>query len=191
MNFIALDSVDRTAWANGGGFKRNLLKTPTLQISVADITQDGPFSYLPDQQRFFAVLKGAGVWLGTPELRLTADSGVVEFNGESAPACRLIDGPTEDLNTMLQRSSTYGRMNKHRVDPAGHATNFRAGEGVLAVYVDGPAVVTALDVSSTSLYAEGAGLFWQLASSSPKQWQIKPASANKSLTIFTIEGLAK
>jgi uncharacterized protein len=191
MNFIALNSVQRTPWANGGGFKRNLLKTSTIQISVADITQDGPFSYLPDQQRFFAVLSGSGVWLGVPEMRLTANSDVVEFEGESAPSCRLIDGPTEDLNTMLQRSSTHGTMKKHLVGNAGHLTHFRAGHGILAVYVSGPAVLTSQEPAPVRLSTEQPGLFWQQSNAAPRQWRITPSSLAQTLTVFSIEGLAR
>ncbi len=191
MNFIALSSIERTPWANGGGFKRNLLKTPEVQISVADITQDGPFSFLPDQQRFFAVLSGAGVWLGTPEKELTANSEVFEFEGESAPACRLIAGPTEDLNTMVQRSSTRGSMQKHVVGATSYWTQFRAGEGVLAIYFNSQAVLTSVERTPVTVKLDRPGLFWQAGSSAPKQWQIMPANKEEMLTIYTIEGLAR
>ncbi len=54
-------------------------------------------------QRWFAVLEGAGVVLtiGAKEHPLGPDDDAISFRGDAAVRCRLIDGPTRDLNLML------------------------------------------------------------------------------------------
>lgn len=86
---------------------------------VAEIAADGPFSAYEGVQRWFAVIDGAGVVLGFAggERRLEPGAGVLQFNGADAPACRLIDGPTHDLNLML-RSGVRGTLERA---PAGAA----------------------------------------------------------------------
>ena len=95
-------------WRNGGGVTRPLLVRPRgdawqVRVSVADVSVNGPFSRFPGVQRWFAVLDGAGVVLtiGSTEHRLDAGSDAFSFRGDVAVRCRLVDGPTRDLNLML------------------------------------------------------------------------------------------
>lgn len=116
-------------WRNGGGQTRELLLWPAagdwqLRISRADIDADGPFSAFPGVQRWFAVLEGAGV-----ALQLAAEQKVrpgdlpLCFDGAAAPACRLLDGPTQDLNLMARK----GRGFMQAVRPGhGWTANFSA-----------------------------------------------------------------
>jgi environmental stress-induced protein Ves len=69
---------------------------------MADIATDGPFSAFPGIERWFAALAGAGVVLAFPEgeRRVITGDPPVRFDGGSAPGCRLLDGPTCDLNLM-------------------------------------------------------------------------------------------
>lgn len=94
---------------------RELLALPAagdwrIRLSVAEIGRDGPFSAYPGVTRWFVVLKGAGVELevGAQVHRLTRSSSPLCFDGGHAPACRLIDGPTRDLNLMLRGAA--GRL---------------------------------------------------------------------------------
>ena len=58
--------------------------------------------------RWFAVLSGAGVLLGNPVQTVRRDDGPINFAGESAPDCHLIDGATRDLNLMIRRDRATG-----------------------------------------------------------------------------------
>lgn len=96
-------------WKNGGGVTRELLRWPAegawrLRLSVADITADGPFSAFPGVTRWFAVLAGEGVVLTLPDgdHALRPGDAPLRFDGAAAPGCRLLAGPTLDLNLMLQ-----------------------------------------------------------------------------------------
>ncbi|OYU74808.1 MAG: hypothetical protein CFE45_33990 [Burkholderiales bacterium PBB5] len=110
-------------WRNGGGSTRELLTWPEgadwrLRVSLADISQDGPFSAFPGVDRWFAVVQGAGVRLALPggPVKVTADSPPLAFDGADAPGCTLLDGPTRDLNLMCHRSAGQGLMQRAVAD---------------------------------------------------------------------------
>ena len=95
-------------WRDGGGTTRELLAWPAadwrVRVSVADVAADGPFSAFPGVRRWFAVLDGAGVTLtidGRAQ-RVARGDAPLAFDGAAATQCRLLDGPTRDLNLMLR-----------------------------------------------------------------------------------------
>lgn len=115
------------AWRNGGGMTRELLTEPRSghtapsptdwrwRVSIADITADGPFSAFPGVQRWFAVVEGAGVQLtmnGSTHQQLAGDAPL-NFDGNAAPACHLINGPTRDLNVMLRGVAGHMQLARH------------------------------------------------------------------------------
>lgn len=114
---IALQSVAPTPWRNGGGTTRELVVFPVREhwhwrLSVADISQPGPFSQFEDVERWFAVLSGSGVRLsidGTTQV-LTRASAPVRFDGGAPARCELVDGPTQDFNLMVREG--HGRMER-------------------------------------------------------------------------------
>lgn len=114
---VQLGRVAPQPWANHGGVTRELLRWPAagewwLRVSVAEVERDGPFSALPGIQRWFSVVAGAGVVLVLPEGRRLLAPGAppLRFDGALAPACELVDGPTQDLNLMLRTSTGHGAM---------------------------------------------------------------------------------
>lgn len=112
LQLISAGAVAPQAWRNGGGQTRELLAWPAgpdwrVRISRADIRADGPFSSFPQVERWFTVLQGAGVLLtfaGTQH-RLEPGDAPLRFDGAAAPGCRLLGGPTQDLNLMLRRGA--------------------------------------------------------------------------------------
>ncbi len=120
MNVVRLSDCPFVPWRNGGGRTRELLAWPTVsdwlvRVSVAEIEADGPFSPFPGIDRCFAVLEGAGVELSLPAgpTRLGVADDPLVFPGEAAPGCRLIDGPTRDLNLMTRRDAGRISMQRH------------------------------------------------------------------------------
>lgn len=97
-------------WVNGGGETRTLLASPhgndwNFRISLARIEKDGPFSTFVGIERWFAVVEGAGVQLqfSTGEVAVCRCDAPIRFDGGDAPGCRLINGPTQDINLMTRR----------------------------------------------------------------------------------------
>ena len=106
---IRTESVAAQPWRNGGGVTRELVAWPSahewrVRVSVADIERDGPFSSFAGVQRWFAVLQGSGVTLTVDgvEHRCANGDDPLGFAGDATTTCRLIDGPTRDLNLMLR-----------------------------------------------------------------------------------------
>lgn len=123
LQLVSLGRTPAQAWRNGGGSTRELLAWPSatgwqLRISVADITQDGPFSAYPGVARWFAVIDGAGVLLHGPDGQHLVDARTppFAFDGADAPDCRLLAGATRDLNLMARKATGHATM--LRADPA-------------------------------------------------------------------------
>jgi uncharacterized protein len=130
MHRVTLGEVTPQPWRNGGGLTRELLAWPDashwrLRVSVARIAADGPFSAFEGTSRHFAVLAGAGVCLHWPgrEQWLRPGDGPFGFDGAHPPGCRLIDGPTDDLNLMLRAEGGMARAQPHQ--PWQHHTPWR------------------------------------------------------------------
>jgi len=109
VHLIQLRETPRQRWRNDGGWTRELLALPgpddwRVRVSVADIESDGPFSSFPGVQRFFCVLEGTGVELTIDgkSMRITPAADAVQFAGEATTICRMLDGPTRDLNLMVR-----------------------------------------------------------------------------------------
>jgi len=112
---VLADAVVAQPWRNGGGTTRELLQWGArpgqpwqLRISLASVTQGGPFSPYPGVERWFAVVEGAGVALRLDEdaargvlHQLGPHSAPLCFDGGVPVHCELLEGPTTDLNLMV------------------------------------------------------------------------------------------
>lgn len=148
LQVVALAQVAAQPWRNGGGVTRELLAWPEparwqVRVSVAEIESDGPFSAFDGVQRWFTVLQGAGVELELPSgpQRLEPASPPFSFDGADAPGCRLLAGPTRDLNLMTRRE-------------AGRALMWRAAAGS---HLPAPARWRALFCLSPAVLVQGGG----------------------------------
>lgn len=139
---LRLADVPATPWRNGGGVTHELLAAPAgdwrWRLSVAVIAADGPFSAFPGVERWFGVIEGSGVELDIEGYTLSQrqDDPPLRFDGASGPACRLIDGPTRDLNLMLR--GTRGSMAR-----AVPAARWQPGSQQAGVYSRTPCRVSA------------------------------------------------
>jgi environmental stress-induced protein Ves len=114
-----LADVPCSPWRNGGGVTRELACWPdpehwVWRMSVAEVTQSGPFSRYEGVQRWFAVVAGTGVRLvvGSETHAVTADGGPLCFDGAAAVHCELLDGPTQDFNLMLRGDPAAAQMTR-------------------------------------------------------------------------------
>jgi environmental stress-induced protein Ves len=129
IHTVCADDIAPQAWRNGGGRTRELLAWPSaaqwdLRISLADIDADGPFSAFPGIERWFSVVEGAGVVLQFPDrvLHVTPSDSPLRFDGADAPDCRLLNGPTRDLNLMARHGDGFMFSAEAGVPWAGDAT---------------------------------------------------------------------
>jgi uncharacterized protein len=99
-------------WKNGGGVTHEVARSdesdePAWRVSIATIERDGPFSDFTGFDRTIVPVEGMG-------FELTFDDGerVVldradepfRFEGEKKVECRLLAGPSRDLNAISRRS---------------------------------------------------------------------------------------
>lgn len=166
-------SVPAQAWKNGGGQTRELhvwppdAKTWQLRISVADITRDGPFSSFPGVHRWFTVLTGAGVCLRLPggDTTLGPHDPPVAFDGADAPECRLLGGPTLDLNVMTRHGHSTLKMIANNVAAVAVSSQFG-----LFSRVSG----TLTDDKNQCIRIPAMSLFWEDHVPTNSQWHFEP-----------------
>ncbi len=101
-------------WLNGSGWTSEILAWPDPQnwewrLSVADIEQGGPFSVFAGVDRTIALLQGSGFVLTVedlPPVTIERPYEPFDFRGDRPTTCSLLDGPVQDLNLMVRRTST-------------------------------------------------------------------------------------
>lgn len=106
---ISRQSFFRVPWKNGQGFTYEIVKkmdqdnTRFLwRLSIADVSQDGPFSCFDGYQRIIAVLNGAGMIL-TVDGKTSGPIKTFEsfhFSGQASTTCLLLDGIINDFNVI-------------------------------------------------------------------------------------------
>jgi environmental stress-induced protein Ves len=154
VHILRSAAYQRMPWKNGSGETLEIAVAPpqatfdTLdwRISMARVTQDGPFSMLPQIDRTLCVLDGPGL-----DLDFGADGGTHRVTAATAPfpfsadrplhAC-ILGGPITDLNVMTRR----GRY-RHAVCrlPIGPSQAIDSVADQLLVFCAHGAVTVALD----------------------------------------------
>lgn len=136
------------AWKNGGGTTREVMVFPqdatmetfVWRISMADVTQPGPFSSFPGITRTLAVVSGCLEldFQGGATHRLGPSDPVIVFPGDAKVSGAPIGGPVLDLNVMARNGVVQAAM--QRIDGGGHDIACRPGD-VTVMVATGPAVV--------------------------------------------------
>ena len=172
LSLIDADKVVPQAWRNGGGSTRELLTWPAsgdwqLRISRADIGADGPFSAFDGVQRWFAVLQGHGVALrfADREHGLRVGDAPLCFDGALAPGCRLVDGPTTDLNLMARGGSGW-------MEPALADAPWHSSLPLRGLYSSGAGLWRG---GATQMNIPANTLLW-IADALPGAWTFTPAT---------------
>lgn len=126
VEFIPLTSQPSVRWKNGGGRTREVAVARhagddsfSWRVSVAEVAADGPFSSFPGVDRTIWLLRGKGMLLEVDGVEHRLDVPLVPFafGGEAKVTARLIDGPTEDLNVMVERATTHADARVIRCGP--------------------------------------------------------------------------
>lgn len=146
-------------WKNGGGQSTELFRLENPQedgqfffrLSCADIFQDGPFSLYPGIDRTLVLLSSNGIKLKFPdhEKKLTKIGDLINFPGETAIACQLLMGPSQDFNVMVDRR--WGRATVIIYPSQSSETFFRAS-------------------SDSFVFLPQSSLLWHLLPEESVQW---------------------
>jgi len=107
MKILTFADFTTTRWKNGGGITHEIAKagggTGLLwRLSIAEVTEDGPFSRFAGLARILTVIEGAGLALHTPDRMLQAKPlEPLAFSGDTPIDSRMIDGPVRDFNVIF------------------------------------------------------------------------------------------
>ena len=122
---IQYASLRPTPWKNGGGSTTEIIVMPPgadfdhfdWRVSLATITQDGPFSPFPGIDRSLALVDGDGVLLdfGHERFVLSPSEPLIEFPGESSVEATITGGLTTDFNVMTRRGRCRHRLERRVV----------------------------------------------------------------------------
>ncbi|MBB3772905.1 hypothetical protein FHS55_003530 [Angulomicrobium tetraedrale] len=111
-------------WKNGGGSTTEIAVFPAnagldaflWRVSMAGVSEDGPFSAFPAIDRSLAVLAGEGIVLeveGQAAERVERESAPARFPGDVRTRASLVGGPILDLNVMTRRGRYAHRLTRH------------------------------------------------------------------------------
>jgi uncharacterized protein len=96
-------------WANGRGVTVEMARADgpdgmLWRLSMAQVTEDGPFSVFPGVERNLTVISGPGFDLCGEGVALRADPLMpVAFPGDVAISAQAVTAPCEDVNVMTAR----------------------------------------------------------------------------------------
>jgi environmental stress-induced protein Ves len=121
MKLITYDELIATPWKNGGGVTRELACFPVdasmsdfiWRVSIADVSQSGPFSSFPGIDRVITLLDGDGMQLQfADDTRHALVDKLIpySFRGEAQVNAHLIGSPSRDFNLMLRRDAARGTV---------------------------------------------------------------------------------
>lgn len=134
-------------WANGRGTTLEIARFPATgqwqwRLSLATVSEDGPFSVMPGVQRSLVVAKGAGMGLTVAGQHIeVGEFGMVQFVGDDDTSCALVDGPVQDLNLMVRDDARVGTFSVVALD---------RGEPLVVTGTDCVVAVTVLRGSVTA-----------------------------------------
>ena len=114
IKILRPDDYREMTWKNGKGITVEIAISPDAatvddfdwRISMATVSEDGPFSSFPGIDRTLSVLDGKGLELfveGQAPARLTIDTPPHAFAADKPTHARLIDGKLTDFNVMTRR----------------------------------------------------------------------------------------
>jgi environmental stress-induced protein Ves len=127
-------------WRNGGGTTWEIAQGNfdggegwDWRLSRAEIASDGPFSVFPQIDRVLTVIEGEGITLRLDDAapRTLYAGEDIRFAGEVSVGCTLVDGPTRDLNLMVDRRAAQFRTDGPMTAPEGAVLVLYAFEDVV------------------------------------------------------------
>jgi environmental stress-induced protein Ves len=184
---IPFASLAPVPWKNGGGSTTEIAIEPPgalfhdfdWRISLATITQDGPFSVFPGVDRTLALVEGPGLTLdidGSNRFVLGDEDTIIEFPGESAINAALNGGPTIDFNVMTRRLVCHHKFGRRRL--AGSSVFAPRGDRTVLFLAEGEGLSVCSDDERIGLVRFDAIVF-----DTDTVWQLEAVEA----TVFIVD----
>ena len=131
------------SWRNGGGTTREILTGGAVEtgkfdwrISVADVTEAGPFSTFPGVDRVLVLCRGTGMLVEVDGcVHHLGLHDAVQFAGEQATSATIPDGPTVDFNVMTRRDRVQTTVDVSNVEYLTSSMDLTATPGSLVLVV--------------------------------------------------------
>lgn len=141
MKYLSAADYSVMPWKNGRGTTIEIARDVPdegfgWRLSIADISQDAPFSTFPGLSRIISVLEGAGMTLtvdGTLSNHLRRYDAFA-FSGDAKTSCALLDGPITDFNVIFDPRRYSAEVSWRRDAlhlPAGHQVVLSAHKGCI------------------------------------------------------------
>lgn len=155
-------------WKNGGGSTTEIALAPPdagfddfdWRISLATISEDGPFSIFDGVDRTLALVDGAGMTLDIDEderVVVGPDQPVVAFAGESPVTAALTRGPTTDFNVMTRRTRCHHQFGRRQL--TGVSRFAPRGDVSVLFLVDGDSISVSSESERIGMVRYDAVLF--------------------------------
>ncbi|PTW60625.1 hypothetical protein C8N35_104251 [Breoghania corrubedonensis] len=122
MRYLKAADHRRMAWKNGKGETAEITVFPEdagleefgWRLSMATVTEPGPFSSFADIDRVLAIVDGDGLRLSIDgdSVNVTPKGTAAAFAGDAVVASDLLGGPVTDLNLMTRRGQFRGRIDR-------------------------------------------------------------------------------
>jgi environmental stress-induced protein Ves len=110
LGVVRFDDLTPVPWRNGGGVTREVVSAGgsgllsfDWRISIAEVSQAGPFSTFPGVDRIITVIEGQGMDLLIDGVEhVLGLHEPLSFDGASRTECSRLAGPVRDLNVMTR-----------------------------------------------------------------------------------------
>jgi environmental stress-induced protein Ves len=184
---IPFASLAPVPWKNGAGSTTEIAVEPPgaqfhdfdWRVSLATISNDGPFSLFPGVDRTLALVEGPGLTLDIDDgsrFVLGEEEPVIEFPGESAINATLNGATTIDFNVMTRRGLCHHKFGRRRL--AGSSVFAPRGDRTVLFLADGEALSVCSDDERIGLVRFDAIVF-----DTDTLWQLEAVEA----TVFIVD----
>ncbi len=200
MQILRAAAHRRMPWKNGGGETFEIAVSPpdatldTLdwRVSMAVVTQDGPFSLFPGIERTLCILDGPGLQLdfgndgGTHTV--TPDTAPLRFAADRPVHARLLAGTITDLNVMTRRGRYRHAVRRLPLDAQQTLTTTAAEQPLLVLCERGSARCTIAGDTDIQLDARDCVLI--RAASGPISFSAAASTATASLFLIELQPIS-
>jgi environmental stress-induced protein Ves len=151
LGVVRFADLEAVPWRNGGGLTREVASSggPGTQgfdwrVSIADVSEPGPFSSFPGVDRIITLVAGQRMDLVIDGVEYVLGPGEpLSFNGASQASCTDLLGPVRDLNVMT------------RSDRLSASVAIRDLSQTRPIAVDGAQILVLLSGSAVVVAADG------------------------------------